>query len=157
MIRRLAMLIAASLIATAPAVAHDMVLATEHAEVVRLPATASAVVVGNPSIADAMVHDGRTLIITGRLQGRTNVIALDQVGRVIFSREIAVTNASAGQVALFRGADRFTLSCADICDEIPRQGDQTERTDALSAQQRDRLSVAQSAIGDDAGAGPGGN
>lgn len=154
MIRSLLTLIASAVLLTAPAAAHDLILAPEHAEVVRLPAEASAVVVGNPSIADAMVHDGRTLIITGRLQGRTNVIALDRIGRVIYSREIAVSSPIAGQVALFRGADRFTLNCGTVCEEIPRAGDQTERTDALTDQQRDRLSTAQMALGDDAGSSP---
>ena len=154
--RRIAILIAAALCVTAPAAAHDLVLSAEHAEVVRLPAEASAVIVGNPSIADAMVHDGRTLVISARLPGRTNVIAVDRVGRVIYSREIAVTNDTGGQVALFRGPNRYTLSCVDTCEEIPRVGDETERAVALTDQQRSRLSIAETAVGgDDAGAGPG--
>jgi Flp pilus assembly secretin CpaC len=149
MIRRLAALIMPLIILTAPAAASDMLLTVEHAEVVRLPGEASAVVVGNPLIADAMVHDGRTLILTGRLQGRTNVIALDRVGRVIYSREIVVTSPVHGQVALFRGGDRQTLSCGTVCEEVPRTGDETVRTDSLSDQQRDRLTNAEMALGDD--------
>jgi Flp pilus assembly secretin CpaC len=155
MIRRIAKLGLAAFAATAPAIimtgpvaAHDMMVAVEHAEIVRLPGEASAVVVGNPLIADAMVHDGRTLIITGRLQGRTNVIALDRVGRVIYSREIVVSSPLEGQVAVFRGTDRQTLSCGTICEEIPRAGDETVRTDSLSDQQRDRLTNAEMALGD---------
>lgn len=154
MIRSLITVIASAVLLCAPAAAHDLVLAPEHAEVVRLPADASAVVVGNPSIADAMVHDGRTLILTGRLQGRTNVIAVDRIGRIIYEREIIVSSPITGQVALFRGPDRHTLNCGTVCEEIPRVGDQTERTDALTDQQRDRLSTAQTAMGDDAGAPP---
>lgn len=149
MIRRLAVILATLFAVTAPAAAHDMTVAVEHAEVVRLPGEASAVIVGNPLIADAMVHDGRTLVVTGRLQGRTNVIAVDRVGRVIFSREILVTSPVAGQVALFRGPNRHTLTCGEVCDETPRQGDETVRTDALSDQQRDRLTNADMALGDD--------
>ena len=145
---RIAALIALILTAASPAIARDLVLATEHAKIVRLPADASAVVVGNPSIADAMVHDGRTLVLTGRLQGRTNVIALDRVGRVIYNQEIVVTNPIEGQVALFRGPNRRTLSCADICDEVPRTGDDPARESALSEQQNNRLGVAAAAIGD---------
>lgn len=155
MIRSLITVIASAVLLCAPAAAHDLILAPEHAEVVRLPADASAVVVGNPAIADAMVHDGRTLIITARVQGRTNVIAVDRIGRVIYEREIAVSSPIAGQVALFRGPDRFTLNCGTVCEEIPRVGDQAERADVLTDQQRDRLSTAQMALGDDTGAGPG--
>ena len=126
-------------------------LSIEHAQVVRLPEDASAVIVGNPSIADAMVHDRRTLILTGRLQGRTNVIAMDRIGRVIYSQEIAVTNPVDGQVALFRGAERSTLSCADTCDEIPRAGGDPERTPWLTDQQTDRLVIVETATADTSG------
>ena len=147
--RRLMTAIAAAVSLTAasaaPAAAHDLFLAVEHAEVIRLPAEASAVVVGNPSIADALVHDGRTLILTGRLQGRTNVIALDRTGRVIYSRDVAVT-VGEGHVSLFRGSDRYSLSCAENCDEVPRVGDETGRNTALSQDQVDRLSVASEAL-----------
>lgn len=129
--------------------ADEVILAAEHAEVIRLPGTASAVVVGNPSIADALVHDGRTLILTGRLQGRTNVIAIDRIGRVIFEAEVVVSNHNDNQIAMFRGPNRFTLSCGDICDEIPRVGDDTGRTDALGDQQLDRLATANAALADD--------
>jgi len=149
MIRQVLALFTLALAAATPAIADDLELAAEHATVVRLPGMASAVVVGNPSIADAMVHDGRTLVITGRLQGRTNVIAVDQVGRVIYSQEIVVTNPVAGQVALFRGPQRRTLSCGEVCDEVPRTGDEAQRTDELTAQQQLRLSVADAAVGGD--------
>jgi len=129
--------------------ADEVILPAEHAEVIRLPGTASAVVVGNPSIADALVHDGRTLILTGRLQGRTNVIAIDRIGRVIFEAEVVVSNHNDNQIAMFRGPNRFTLSCGDICDEIPRVGDDTGRTDALGDQQLDRLATANAALADD--------
>ena len=151
MIRHLAASVVLSLAMIAPAIASDLLLATEHARIVRLPSEASAVIVGNPSIADAMVHDGRTLILTGRLQGRTNVIALDRVGRIIYSQEIVVSSPVNGQVALFRGPDRITLSCGEICDEVPRAGDEAARANALSQQQQDRLSTAESALGDDSG------
>jgi Flp pilus assembly secretin CpaC len=138
---------------TASAAASDLAIAVEHAEVVRLPGEASAVVVGNPSIADALVHDGRTLVVTGRLQGRTNVIALDRVGRIIYSREIVVSNPVAGQVALFRGADRYTLSCGDVCENIPRVGDEDESQSALTGAQRARLGTAEAGLGGSGGSG----
>ena len=148
MIRRIASIMTFALACSAPALAEDMALAVEHAQVVRLPGDASTVIVGNPSIADALVHDGRTLVLTGRLQGRTNIIALDRIGRVIYSSDVVVTNPIAGQVALFRGPERSTLSCAETCDEIPRVGDNFEREPLLRDQQSGRLAIAETAIGD---------
>ena len=151
MFNRIATAITLAIVCVAPAAAHDLAVPVEHAEVIRLPAEASAIVVGNPSIADAMVHDGRTLIVTGRLQGRTNVIAIDRIGRVIYSREIVVSNPVGGQVALFRGTDRVTLSCGETCENVPRVGDDQATTEMLTDQQRNRLSIADQAMaGDDA-------
>ena len=149
MIRQFAIALTLACTSLSASLADELLLATEHAEVIRLPATANAVVVGNPSIADALVHDGRTLVLTGRLQGRTNVIAIDRIGRVIYERDVIVTNHNENQVAMFRGPNRTTLSCGDICDEIPRVGDDTGRSDALGDQQLDRLGVANAAMGDD--------
>lgn len=155
MIKRIAAAFTLALAFMAPAAASDIDIAVEHAQVIRLPGDASAVVVGNPSIADAMVHDGRTLILTGRLQGRTNVIALDRIGRVIYSRDIVVSNPVDNQVALFRGPDRSTLSCGDVCENIPRVGDEQTRVEGLTDQQRNRLSIADQAMaGDDSGGMP---
>lgn len=134
-----------------PAAASELSVAVEHAQVVRLPGEASAIVVGNPSIADALVHDGRTLVVTGRLQGRTNVIALDRVGRIIYSREIVVTNPVEGQVAYFRGTSRYTLSCGDVCENVPRVGDEDERFNQLTGAQQARLGTAEAGLGSGGG------
>lgn len=137
----------ATVMIVAPAAADDMQVAVEHAEVVRLPGEASAVVVGNPSIADALVHDGRTLVVTGRLPGRTNIIALDRVGRVIFSREVLVSNPVAGEVALYRGVSRHSLSCGDVCDPVPRVGDNPDAASDLTGTQQGRLGTAEAGLG----------
>jgi hypothetical protein len=149
MIARLAALFTLALVAAFPAAADDVVMPANHAEVVRLPGEASTVVVGNPSIADALVHDGRTLVITARLPGRTNIIALDRVGRVLMSRQLVVTTGNDNQIALFRGAERYTLNCGDVCEDVPMVGDEQARTNQLSDQQSDRLDVVSMAMGED--------
>ncbi len=137
-----------ALAAALPAQAHEVEVAADHATLVRLPADASAVVIGNPSVADAMVHDLRTLVITGRLPGRTNVIAIDRIGRIIYERDIVVNNTTDGQVALFRNTNRHSMSCdGDTCDEVPRVGDDFDRSGALNTQQQQRLATADAASG----------
>ncbi|WP_417489156.1 pilus assembly protein N-terminal domain-containing protein [Maricaulis sp.] len=148
MICRFASIMTIALVCSAPALAEDLTIAVEHAQVVRLPGEASAIIIGNPSIADALVHDGRTLVLTGRLQGRTNVIAMDRIGRVIYSRDIAVTNPTENQVALYRGAERSTFSCAETCDEVPRVGDDFGRTTQLTDGQSSRLAIVEAAVSD---------
>jgi len=149
MFNRIATACTLAIVCAAPVAAHDLAVAVEHAEVIRLPAEASAIVVGNPSIADALVHDGRTLVVTGRLQGRTNVIAIDRVGRIIYERDIVVSNPVSGQVALFRGPNRSTLSCGAVCDEVPRVGGDVTRTEALTDQQGGRMATAEASMSGD--------
>ena len=49
-------------------------------KVLRLPQAASAVLVGNPNIADVSVHSANTLFLVGRGFGETNLIVLDANG-----------------------------------------------------------------------------
>ena len=124
MICRFASIMTIALVCSAPALAEDLTIAVEHAQVVRLPGEASAIII------------------------RTNVIAMDRIGRVIYSRDIAVTNPTENQVALYRGAERSTFSCAETCDEVPRVGDNAERAGILTEQQSSRLATVEAAVSD---------
>lgn len=148
MIRHVLALFTLALAAMAPAAALELEVAAEHASVVRLPGDASAIIIGNPAIADALVHDQRTLVITGRVPGRTNIIAVDRIGRVIFSHDIVVTAASNGQVALYRGPDRTTFSCGTTCEEAPAVGDGVDSFGETFTQQQQRMGAASTAAGD---------
>lgn len=139
MIRHILALFTLATLTVAPAIAVELEVAPEHARVVRLPGDASAVIVGNPAIADALVHDRRTLVITGRVPGRTNVIAVDRVGRIIYSHDILVTPSTSGQVAFFRGPNRSTLTCGDVCEETPSVGDDADRFGVYFNQQQQRI------------------
>jgi hypothetical protein len=130
------------LIAAPALAAADQMLEVEHADVVRLPSPASTVIIGNPAIADAVIHDRRTLIVTGRLFGRTNIIALDRQGRVIFADDFVVGPATGGQLVLQRGAARTTMICAPDCVASPSVGDDTDTFDTLTGQQSARIGIA---------------
>ena len=121
--RHIAIAITALLALGGTAAAQDRYLEADHADVVRLPAPAYTVVIGNPSVADAVIHDRSTLILTGRLHGRTNVIALDARGRVIYAQEVIVGGSPEGGVTLYRGANRTTYACGANCEAMPTVGD----------------------------------
>lgn len=133
----------------APALAVELEVAPEHAAVVRLPGDASAVIVGNPAIADALVHDARTLVITGRVPGRTNIIVVDRVGRVIYAHDILVASDTTGQIAFYQGSRRSTLSCGDVCEEAPAVGDDADSFATFYGQQQQRIGGASAAAGGD--------
>lgn len=127
----------------APAIAAaDQMLEVEHADVVRLPSSASTVIVGNPAIADAVIHDRRTLIVTGRLFGRTNIIALDRAGRVIYAEDFVVGPSTSGQLVMQRGMARTTMTCTPHCAASPTVGDDSEAFDTLTDQQSARIAIA---------------
>ena len=97
----------------------------DRTSVVRLPASASAVVVGNPAIADIAVHSTDTLLVLGRSYGSTNILAMDAVGRIISDTTVHV-GASRGQNSLrvYGGGDsRRTYACEPDCLPAPELGD----------------------------------
>jgi len=96
-------------------------------EVVYLPTTAGAVVIGNPEIADVSVHSGNTIFVVGRGYGETNLIVLDSAGHKIMDADIqVVNNLPARGVRLYNGNQRETYNCAPYCQPAPVLGDSRE-------------------------------
>jgi len=105
----------------------EFVVSADQAGLIRLPGDASGVIVGNPGIADAMLYDARTLFVTGKVFGRTNLIVLDEAGRVLYTSDLVVTQAEAGTVQVFRSNTRpETFVCAPTCQAIPQIGDDAD-------------------------------
>lgn len=88
--------------------------------VLDLPTPASAIVVGNPAIANANLLDPRRILLTGHNVGVTNLIVFDNSGRRVFDGLLEVGGLSAGQVNMFRGATRQLLNCAGTCESVAR-------------------------------------
>ncbi len=93
-------------------------------EIVRLSEPASAIVIGNPKIADVSVHSSDIVMVVGRGYGQTNLLILNGAGDTIVDADIQVTGSSApGNVRLYSGRDRETYSCAPYCQPSPILGD----------------------------------
>jgi|GEM_PF-1041274 len=93
-------------------------------EILRLPAAASAVVIGNPSIADVSVHAADTLFVVGRGYGETNLIVLDQQGRTLMDADIQVSQSPTSKsVRVFNRGSRQSFNCAPKCQPAPVLGD----------------------------------
>ena len=72
------------LAAAAPAYAVDAItVQTDRAQVLKLPARTTTVVIGNPMIADVSVQKNGSMIVTGKSYGTTNLIAQDSSGVVL--------------------------------------------------------------------------
>jgi len=87
------------------------------ARVVKLTQPAATVIIGNPEIADATVRDSRTLVLTGRGFGQTNMVILDRGGNPIFDERIAVSRENGTALRIYRRAEIETLSCEPYCEK----------------------------------------
>jgi len=93
-------------------------------EVVRLPSAASAVIIGNPNIADVSVHASDTLFVIGRGFGVTNLLVLDAKGQTMMNADVQVINQpTATDVRVFNGSNRQSYSCLPNCQPAPVLGD----------------------------------
>ena len=106
----------------------------DRAKVMRISQPADIVIIGNPAIADATIQDNRTLIITGRAFGTTNLIVLDASGEAIADEVLTVTGTNDGIVTVFKRANRETLSCTPDCSPTMTIGDRPDTFAATTEQ-----------------------
>ncbi len=109
--------------AAAPAVAQSLPIRIDQAARVTLSATARDVIIGNPAVADVTVLDGRTLVVTGKGYGITNLMVVDGVGRTILDRQIIVSANDEGRITMYRGPDIYNYACAPRCERTPMPGE----------------------------------
>ena len=96
-------------------------------EIVRLSEPASAIIVGNPQIADVSVHSSDTVFVVGRGYGQTNLIVMNASGQTIMNADIQVTGSTVpGNVRLYSGNKRQTFNCAPYCQPSPILGDDSK-------------------------------
>ncbi|MCP5433022.1 MAG: pilus assembly protein N-terminal domain-containing protein [Alphaproteobacteria bacterium] len=131
----------------APARADEFVVSVDQARMQRIPETASAVIVGNPAIADAYVQEGNLLFILGRSFGITNVIALSPEGKEIANLQVVVQTRTLRDVTVYRGPNRFSYACAGKCESVLRSGDEKLYFEELGKQVQTKADIAQKALG----------
>lgn len=93
------------------------------ARILRISASAATVIVGNPGIADVTIQDPKTLVLTGKSYGQTNLIILDSAGNPVADTMIEVVQMQAGTMTVYQGQARTSLACAPICQSVIMMGD----------------------------------
>ena len=133
---RLALLLAAfatSSLHAAPALAQGdeerpaLTVTVDRASVVRIAKEADTIIVGNPAILDATIQDARTLVLTGRSFGITNLIVLDTDGDPVVEETIVVKAHEANSVRIYRRAVRETVACSPVCEPTVTIGDNIDQ------------------------------
>jgi Flp pilus assembly secretin CpaC len=131
----------------APLADEQMLLEVDRALLLRLDQPASAVIIGNPMIADAAIQDQRMLVITGKSFGSTNLIVLDEEGEEVVSKVLEVRLGANSVVTMHRGAAQNSYSCAPVCEPTLRSGDSKDYFDAIRDQVVSRLDTAKAQAG----------
>ncbi len=90
-------------------------LEADQAHVLRLARPADTVVIGNPAIADAVVQDARTIVLTGKDFGVTNIVVMDKGGAPILDSQVIVARTGPGTTQIYRQGNVQTLSCTPYC------------------------------------------
>jgi Flp pilus assembly secretin CpaC len=145
---RRTLLIAAGLLATAPAHAAGVSVAMDEVRTITFPKSVTTVYVGNPAIADINMIDSRHAFILGKGYGNTNMVALDQDGKQVSDTHISVLARRDAGLTLQRGASRVTYSCtAAHCEITPQPGDGKEAFDAANGQIAAHQATAKGAAG----------
>lgn len=134
---------AALMLLSGAALADDTIEVTlDRAKVIRMPAHAQTIVVGNPSIADVttLKIDG-LVVVTGKGFGETNMIFLDKAGAAV-EESIVTVVAGSSQVTVQRGVARESYSCKPRCEPTVALGDDQQFLGTTSAQIQSRNALA---------------
>jgi hypothetical protein len=89
----------------------------------KLSSPANSVVVGNATVADVSVADAKTLLVTGKAFGSTNLTVLDRGGNTIYTTQLVVGGEPDNGLTIVRGGGTFSYSCLDKCRATPMVGD----------------------------------
>lgn len=113
-----------------PARADEVIkVVMDQARIVKLPRAADTIIIGNPEIADAAVQDARTIVLTGKGFGVTNMVALDTDGKPIVDEQIVVSRQTAESLRVYRRTNVQTLSCTPYC-EVAYKTEAAQTSDA---------------------------
>lgn len=112
-----------------------MLVEVDRAQLLRLDEPAATVIIGNPIVADASIQDQRTLVITGKSFGSTNLIVLDEEGTEVLTKLLEVRRGAQSVVTMYRGSAQNSYSCSPVCEPTLHAGDSQEYFSAV----RDRI------------------
>ncbi len=121
-------------LALAPMAAADpLTVKVDQTVPLKLNAPANSVVVGNATVADVSVHDAKTLLVTGKAFGSTNLTVLDRSGNTIFSTMLVVGGEDDTGLTIVRSDGTYSYSCVDKCRATPMVGDAPQHfTDVMN-------------------------
>ncbi|MET3778605.1 Flp pilus assembly secretin CpaC [Rhizobium alvei] len=113
----LAIMVAASMSSVTRAEDGMLRVYINHAKILKLDRPVSKVIVGNAKVADATVADAKTIVLTGKAFGTTNLVLLDVEGNALLDERILVSIDEGNTVRMYKQTSRTVLSCTPSCEE----------------------------------------
>jgi Flp pilus assembly secretin CpaC len=111
-------------VALAPAAAADpFSVKVDQTVTLKHASPAHSVVIGKATVADVSVADARTLLITGKAFGATNLTVLDRAGNTIYTNQLVVGGEPEDGLTIVRAGGTYSYSCVDKCRATPMVGD----------------------------------
>lgn len=118
----------------------------DQAKVIRLPAEAKTIILGNPTFADVIqIKDTDLWDITAKGFGETNLIALSLDGRVVAEKELRVLRPKS-LLVFQNGASRVSYACNPDCMPTVQLGDDNDVFNKTGAQLTMRNEIAQGTV-----------
>jgi hypothetical protein len=106
----------------------------DQSRMLTMQASPGAVIIGNPSIADASLHLDK-VFVHGRSFGQTNLIILDQKGEPIAQFDIMVKHTAESAVAVYEGTGQVVIrrsyTCWPLCEAEMQTGDGFEFNEGI--------------------------
>ena len=122
--------------------ANDLIVRYDQSQLIRLPRPATEVIIGNPSIADVAIQGGNLLVVTGKMFGVTNIIALDAQRNVIQDQRVIVERDDQRTLVLYKGALRESYSCTPNCSPTMTIGDDTAYFETIAKHSQSKTTSA---------------
>ncbi len=114
----------------------------DQAKIIDIPEATVTVVIGNPLFVDTtMLKNGGKLVLTGKGNGETNLIALDKNGAAL-SESIVRVQPSGKNLIVQRGVDRESYTCNPNCQPTVSLGDSSKFMGEASGQITSRNTAA---------------
>jgi Pilus formation protein N terminal region len=124
------------------AAVEQLIIKADQATMISVPGEPGAIIVGNPSIADATAN-GKQIFLHGRVWGTTNVIILDTFGAQLASFEVTVVRGGEYNVVTWRAGRAYSTVCAPDCEKVLQIGDSPpDRFVPLAEEQMSKINIA---------------
>jgi hypothetical protein len=95
-----------------------LALVVDFAVVMQIDGDIGSIVLGNAAIADAMVADGKMIVLTGNTVGMTNMIVLDANNQILAQFTLKVSGRKPGTVTVRRALEIQSYGCGSgLCTE----------------------------------------